>query len=229
MTTFLPSTGASVGARFLDRCAQTSGAEAFRYPAEHGGWSSISWQELGGKVTELAAGLLILGVSSGQRAAIAASTRIEWVIADLAVMTAGAVTTTVYPTTNADDLAYILDDSAAVVVFAEDSAQVAKLRSPDGGWIAGIRHVITFEPADDPSALELSDVIDMGWDHLQDHPGAVHAVVDAVTPDQTATIIYTSGTTGRPKGVELTHANWLYLGAAAAAEPVIRPGHLHFL
>jgi long-chain acyl-CoA synthetase len=222
------STTASVGAHFLARCASSGDTEAFRHPAADGSWTSITWRHLAARTTELAAGLLSVGVLPEQRVAIASATRMEWVVADLAVTLAGAATTTVYPSTNADEVAFILDDSAAVVAFAEDAAQVAKLRS-DRGWVAGIRHVVAFEPVDDPAVLTLDDLAARGRQHLRADPAAVSAALDGIGSDHLATIVYTSGTTGRPKGVELTHGNWLYLGAALAGASLFRPDHLHFL
>ncbi|WP_436535657.1 AMP-dependent synthetase/ligase [Actinoplanes sp. HUAS TT8] len=216
----------SVGARFLDRCADFGDTEAFRHPGPGDAWSSLTWTQVAERVTGLAAGLLTLGVSPGDRVAIAASTRIEWVLADLAVMCAGAATTTVYPTTSADDVAYILDDSRAVVVFAEDAGQVAKLRTSEGGWISAIRHVVVLEPVADPDVLTISELIDRG---RREDPEAVRAVLHGLDADAVATIVYTSGTTGRPKGVELTHGNWLSLGAALAGERFMHGEHLHFL
>jgi long-chain acyl-CoA synthetase len=218
----------SVGEAILTRCRSTPEAEAFRHPAAGDQWASLTWGEVAARTTELAAGLLALGVTSEQRVAIAATTRIEWVLADLAVMFAGAATTTVYPTTNTDDVTYILADCAAVLVFAEDAAQVAKLRSGDG-WVAGVRHVVVFDAVDDPAVLTLDDLATLGRRHLEGNPGAVDDALGAVRPDQLATIIYTSGTTGRPKGVELTHANWIYMGAAVGGEDLMRPHDVQFL
>ena len=80
----------------------------------------------------LAAGLLALGIEPENRIGIASSTRLEWILADLAMMCAGAATTTVYPSTNGDDTAYILADSEARVVFAEDDTQVEKITEHRG-------------------------------------------------------------------------------------------------
>jgi long-chain acyl-CoA synthetase len=222
---------ASAGARFLDQCRHSADREAFRVP-DGAGWRPLTWAETERRARELAAGLLALGVRPEQRVAIAATTRIEWVLADLAVTLAAAATTTVYPSTNAEDVAYILADCRAVVAFAEDAAQLAKLRTGTG-FVGDVRHVVMFDSDSDgddgDDVLTLDRLADLGREHLSEHPDAVDVAVAAVTPDRLATIIYTSGTTGRPKGVELTHRNWLYLGAAVAAEGVIRADHLQFL
>src|SRR3954454_19101284 len=127
---------------FLDRVPATPHTEAFRYRvgAE---WISLSWQQTSDAVERLAAGLIALGVRPGQRVALASGTRVEWILADLAVRLAGAASTTVYPSTNADEMAYILADSGSVVVFAENQEQLAKLhrhrsRLPDLGTVVAI-------------------------------------------------------------------------------------------
>ena len=112
----------SVGRQFLDRVKQSPNREAYRFP-KGDSWESITWRETGERVERLAAGLVALGVDPEQRVGIASGTRIEWIIADLAVMCAGAATTTVYPTTISDDVAYILSDSGSGIVFAEDVAR----------------------------------------------------------------------------------------------------------
>src|SRR6202007_678347 len=87
----------------------------------------VTWRDTATRVESLAAGLLALGIEPEQRVGIASSTRYEWIVADLAIMSAGAATTTVYANTNAPDTAYILADSESRIVFAEDAEQLAKL------------------------------------------------------------------------------------------------------
>ncbi|MFE3188533.1 AMP-dependent synthetase/ligase [Nocardia sp. NPDC059240] len=219
----------SVGARFLAQCAQAPAAPAFRTPTADGQWETLTWSDTARRARELAAGLLALGITAEQRIAIASSTRVEWVLADLAITLAGAATTTVYPSTNADDVEYILTDCGATVVFVENDEQLSKLRS--GGRLIGtVRHVVMFDgDRADIGVLSMQKLSDIGRSYLRNTPGAVDDALAALTQDHLATIVYTSGTTGRPKGVELTHRNWLYLGAAVASEGVIRPDHLQFL
>ena len=128
-TSFIENRAPNVAVQFRDRVHKSPCREAYRYPAGDGQpWKSITWKETGDQVEKLAAGLLALGLESEQRVGIASGTRVEWILADLAVMCAGGATTTVYPSTHAEDVAYIVSDSECRVVFAEDEDQVAKLK-----------------------------------------------------------------------------------------------------
>jgi long-chain acyl-CoA synthetase len=108
------------------RVAATPNAEAFRFP-DHDGWTSITWRQVGDRVELVAAGLIALGINPEERVALASATRYEWVVVDFAVLCAGAATTTVYPTTNAEDVAFIVANSGSRVVVAENQTQVDKL------------------------------------------------------------------------------------------------------
>src|SRR3954471_22079227 len=205
---------------FLDRVAKSSALEAFRFPKGET-WESVTWQQAGDRVNALAAGLLSLGVQPEQRVGIASSTRYEWILADLAVMCAGAATTTVYPSTNADDTAYILSDSECQVVFAEDDDQIAKLTEMKAK-IPTVGKVVTMDgTADGDWIITLDALADLGEKFLVEHPDAIKDVVAAIKPEDLATLIYTSGTTGRPKGVRLTHRAWVYEGQAIAVMNIL--------
>jgi long-chain acyl-CoA synthetase len=223
-----PNPAVSMARLFRDRVAATPGSEAFRFPTDSG-WESVSWERVGEVVTSMAAGLLALGVGPEQRVAIASSTRIEWVYADLAVMCAGGATTTVYPSTGAAGVAFILSDSGSRLVFAEDDAQVAKLRE-QRDHLPDVDRVITFDGTPDGEwVLGLEDLHALGAKHLVEHPTAVDESVAAVQPDHLATLIYTSGTTGQPKGVELPHRCWTYIGATATTLDLLSPSDLQYL
>ncbi len=100
----------SIPDMFLQRVAATPAANAFAYPGPNGPvW--LSWKTVGERATAIAAGLHAIGVQPQDRVAIASNTRVEWVLADLGIMCAGAATTTIYPTTEAKDAAFILSDS----------------------------------------------------------------------------------------------------------------------
>jgi long-chain acyl-CoA synthetase len=215
-------------ALFADRVQATPDKEAFRY-LDRGEWVSVTWRDTATRVESLAAGLLALGIEPEQRVGIASSTRYEWILADLAIMSAGAATTTVYANTNAADTAYILADSESRVVFAEDADQLAKLmaRRTD---LPALTKVVTFDgSADGEWVLTLDELAELGEKYLAEQPNCVRETVAAITPARLATLIYTSGTTGRPKGVRLDHKAWVYEGAAVAALDVIGEDDLQLL
>jgi len=229
-TTFIDHRSPTMAAMFLERVAQTPDGEAYQYPVADGQpWASMTWKETGDRVEKLAAGLLALGIESEQRVGIAANTRVEWILADLAVMCAGGATTTVYPSTMAEDVAYILADSECRIVFAEDDDQVAKLRD-NKAELPRLQKVVVFDGTTDGDwVIGLDDLTVLGEKHLAADPDAVTKAVEALEPDQLATLIYTSGTTGRPKGVRLRHSSWTYEGAAIQAQGILSEDDLQFL
>jgi long-chain acyl-CoA synthetase len=197
---------------FLHRVEASADREAFRYP-EDGKWVSITWKQAAERVEALAAGLLALGVAPEDRVGIASTTRFEWIAADLAIMCAGAATTTVYPSTNAEDTAYILADSDSRIVFAEDDKQLDKLKERRSD-LPNLAKVVVFDGAGDGDwVITLDDLAALGSKHLAEHPSSVRTTAEEITADRLATLIYTSGTTGKPKGVRLRHEAWVYTGA----------------
>jgi long-chain acyl-CoA synthetase len=219
---------ASMARMVLDRVAATPDREAFRHPVGEA-WESLSWRQVGKRVRAVAAGLLALGMRPEDRVAIAAGTRLEWVLADFGILCAGAATTTVYPTTPAADVAYILRDSGTRVVFAEDDEQIAKLRAHRGD-LSDLVRVVTFDGTPDGDwVIGLAELERLGRDHLAASPTAVDDAVAAVGPESLATLIYTSGTTGRPKGVRLVHDNWAYEGRAIQELELLTPDDVQYL
>ncbi|OBG63100.1 long-chain fatty acid--CoA ligase [Mycobacterium sp. E3339] len=218
----------SVARMFVNRVAASPDTEAFRYPQDHT-WASLTWQQVGERVTNLAAGLIALGIAPEDRVALASATRYEWVLVDFAIMCAGAATTTVYPTTNAPDVAYIVANSGSRVVVAENQTQLDKLIAhraelPDVGKV-----VVIDGNGDGDWVISLADLDLLGKQLLADAPEAVNERIAAVGPDDLASLIYTSGTTGRPKGVRLTHGAWTYTAAAIDALGILGPDDLNFL
>ncbi|MER8100595.1 AMP-binding protein [Kitasatospora sp. NPDC094016] len=248
---------ASVAHLFLERVAATPNTEAYRYPApvdEHAAdsapgaeqWRSLTWAQTAARVRAVAAGLMALGIQPEDRVALASSTRLEWIIADLGNMCAGAATTTVYPSTNADETAFILSNSGSRALFAENSAQLAKAVG-QLGQLPELRTVILFDAPEAGAAeapgtgtpgaeglnaltvLTLAELEQRGAEYLEQHPDVVEKTVAALDKEQLATLIYTSGTTGRPKGVRLVHDCWAYEARAQEASGLLRSDDVQFM
>jgi long-chain acyl-CoA synthetase len=220
---------ASYARMFVDRVAATPDRDAFRSPKD-GGWETLSWQQTADRVNDLAAGLIALGIKSEERVAITSTTRIDWILADLAIMCAGAATTTVYPTTNADDVEYILADSESKVVFAEDADQVTKVLA---ATVPGLLAIVVFDgPGSTDGAvpvLTMAELAANGAALSATDAGVVSERVDAAGPEDLATLIYTSGTTGRPKGVRLVNDNWTYEAVAIDALGILSADDIQYL
>ncbi len=178
---------------FLSQAAARGDAAALRSKRE-GTWCPVSWREWERRARAVAARLVEAGVERGDRVAVFGSTREEWMVADLAVMMAGAVTVPVYPSLIGEQAAYILEDSGARALVAEDASYVKRIADHDPRVVERLARVWHFDalPTDDPPP-SLAKLVDER--------------IAAVAAGDLATIVYTSGTTGPPKGVMLTHAN----------------------
>ncbi len=236
-TSFIENRAPNVAVQFRERLEKSPETEAFRFPVGDGQpWESWTWQETGEKVEKLAAGLLSLGLEPEQRVGIAAGTRVEWILADLAIMCAGGATTTVYPSTHGEDVSYILSDSECRVVFAEDDEQLDKLRKHKSE-LPHLAKVVLFDPSassgraesDGDWVITLDDLRALGEKHLAGNAAAVDEAIAAIEPESLATLVYTSGTTGKPKGVRLRHSSWTYEGAAIQAQQILDERDLQFL
>ena len=172
-----------------------------------GVWHDVTAERFEAEVVALAKGLAASGVRAGDRVAIMSKTRYEWTLADFAIWSAGAITVPIYETSSAEQVSWILSDSGAVAVFAETrghTATVAEVRDT----LPALRDVWTI----DAGAVEELVEAGRGVDDTE-----IDARRRSLRGDSLATIIYTSGTTGRPKGCELTHANFGDLAANAVA------------
>jgi long-chain acyl-CoA synthetase len=181
----------------------------------------LSSKELFERVRDLSLGLGALGMSRGDRVAIVSESRPEWIISDLAVLSAGAVLAPIYPTLSASQARYILQDSGARLAIVSTAAQLEKVQEIRH-LLPSLEAVIVMAPelASGPSVLSLDEVERRGHARMTAEWGAAKEFREAarrVVPSDLATIIYTSGTTGEPKGVMLTHealTSNLHAGAA---------------
>lgn len=182
---------------------------AMCYKAE-GTWHEITHQELARRVRHAALGLLELGLRPGDRVAILSENRPEWAVADFACLTAQCTDVAVYPTLPAPQVAYLLRDSGAAAVFVENRGQFDKVASVRD-QLPALAHVIVFEAEEGmagPGVVSMQELLQRGGAADPAHPTYREDAL-AVRPDDLATLIYTSGTTGDPKGVMLTHHNFV--------------------
>ena len=174
-----------------------------------GQWRDIRATEFREQVEAVAKGLIASNVNPGDRVAIMARTRYEWALADFAIWFAGAVPVPVYETSSPAQVAWILTDSGAVAAFVESARHENVVREAAAGESASaLTHVWQF----DGNGLE---TLRTAGTLIEDSTLADRRSLANL--DDIATIIYTSGTTGRPKGCELTHANFVELSENAAA------------
>lgn len=175
---------------------------------ENGKWVSLSSKELVEKAIQLSKGLLELGVKKGDRIAMISNNRIEWHLTDLAIQQIGAVNVPIYSNINPEDYDYILNDCGAKLVFLSDEEILGKISSIKAN-VPSLEKIYTFNKISGQNhfseLLNSSSVED-----IERHKSQVNG-------DDLATLIYTSGTTGKPKGVMLTHKN--FISNVLASEP----------
>ncbi len=219
----------SVSECFLNRVAATPDKEAFRY-ARGSAWESQTWKQTLELVKAVSGGLRALGVNPEDRVAIMSGTRFEWILADLGIMCAAGATTTVYPSSTDEDAAYILNDSGTVVVIAETEAHVASLVAHRAS-LTSVRKIVTFDgkAGHDGFVITWKDLLELGRAENKKDAGAFETRARSPKPEHLATLIYTSGTTGKPKGVELTHDNWVYESEAMDAIGILSENDLQYL
>jgi long-chain acyl-CoA synthetase len=189
-------------------------------------WRPLTWSQMGVRVRAAASGLVALGISPGDRVAILADSGPDWVLADLASLSAGAVDAPIYETAPAASVAWILRDSGARLVFVDRVNQLEKVLSirtevPSLRYIVLLDERIEVDPVRGLRILNLISLEQLGEAYGADGNVEVDARIAAQKPEDLFTLIYTSGTTGVPKGVEITHGNMLSnCRATARAVPV---------
>jgi long-chain acyl-CoA synthetase len=177
-----------------------------------GGWQTWTGRAMQDAVGRWASALLALGVNKGDRIAIVSATRMEWAIADVAILHAGAVTVGVYPQLPDDDLAYQLAHSDARVVFVENAAVLDKVQRVRARC-PRLERAVLFEGDGDGNAF----VVPRRALEVDPPTDAFERAWRTVGKDDLATIVYTSGTAGRPRGVRLTHDNLCFVVASASS------------
>jgi long-chain acyl-CoA synthetase len=190
-----------------------------------GEWEQIAAAAVAARVRSVALGLAALGVRAGDRVALLSENRPEWSIADLAILSLGAVNVPIYTTQAVEQVRYILSDSEARVLFVSGKKVYRHARAGVEGY-GRIERLIFFDAEDaagQTDALTLEALERAGAERDHRDPTEFERLLGAIQPGDLATIIYTSGTTGEPKGVMLTHAAFVSNVFAITSALPIRP------
>ena len=177
-------------------------------------WRSWTWNQTADAVREIAAGLVSLGFNPGDCASVLANTVVEWVWADLAILSCAGISNGVYPTDAASQLQYLCEDSRTTILFVEDDEQLDKaLEVRD--QLPLLRKIVVFDMEglrglDEPDVISLDLLRSLGRTYLASLPNAVTDRVAACKPDDIAILVYTSGTTGKPKGAMHLHSGIVF-------------------
>ncbi|MEE2756349.1 MAG: long-chain fatty acid--CoA ligase [Myxococcota bacterium] len=173
-------------------------------------WRPLTWLQINERVDAAAAGLLELGVEAGERVAIIGQSSVEWVIADLAILSIGAATVAISETASMEDIDWILSDSGVKAVFVGEADVLRRVageisRFPDTQYLVAFHSAVKVLDELDAEHLSLLKLENLGRPSA--HLSSIPARIDAIKPSDLMTLIYTSGTTGQPKGVMISHEN----------------------
>ncbi len=205
--------GDTIPALFWNGVARR-GPQVWMRQKKLGIWRSWTWEQTAQAVTEIAGGLMSLGFRPGDTASILSNTVIEWVLADLAVLSCGGVCSGIYPTDAASQVHYLCEDSRTRLLFVEDDEQLDKALEVRA-QLPQLSRIVVFDmeglrELNDPGVVSLEQLRAEGRAYIQTHPQELQQRVAAVKPQDLAILIYTSGTTGKPKGAMHSHHSLVY-------------------
>ncbi len=194
---------------FLATCDRLSNQVAVRYRKD-GRWADLTFKEIKERVFMLVSALQSYGLVKGDHVAILSENRPEWFITDLASLCLGVASVPLYATLKTEQIQYIIEQSESRFLFIENREQLGKIRH-QLGTLPKIEKVIVFDPFGvelDEKIVSFQEAISLGR-QIDKAPEEILALIQTVQPDDLASIVYTSGTTAHPKGVMLSHANFI--------------------
>ncbi|MDD8027767.1 MAG: long-chain fatty acid--CoA ligase [Acidobacteriota bacterium] len=197
----------TLGRLFLNTCRTFPKPEILKSKVD-GHWEAISTEEFGRRVRRLSLGLQALGLRPGDKAVLLAESGPDWIIADFAIICAGGVTVPIFPTLPADQIRYIVDNSEARFLLAAGGVLWEKVEAIRP-HLTHLEKAVFMGRGEAPGGQPLAEVMALGEKAEAADPGAFERTAEAIQPDDLASLIYTSGTTGIPKGVMLTHGNFV--------------------
>lgn len=209
--TLPPDADRSLPALFHDSAVRFGNRPALLFKDPRKGRNAHwTWTEWASQVRRTALGLYGLGVRHGSRVAILSENRPEWTLADLGCLSLGAVSVPIYPTCSPEDVLYILRNAGAEVLFLSTREHWQRLQ-PVLGECPELRHTLLFDPGSQSECgiMSLNELLTAGRDQSLNNETLYVSLLREVKREDIATLIYTSGTTGPPKGVMLTHGNFI--------------------
>ena len=205
--------GETMTAVFWNAAAKRA-SQVFMRQKQLGLWQEWTWARTAADVREIGDGLLSLGFAPGDTASILANTVIEWVLADLAVLSAGGVSNGIYPTDAAAQVGYLCADSRTRIVFVEDDEQLDKVLSVRER-LPQLAKIVVFDTEGlrdfhDAQVISLAALRELGRAHAKAHPRELDERIAGCRAEDLAILVYTSGTTGKPKGAMHSHAGIVF-------------------
>ena len=205
--------GETIPALFWN-AAKARGPNVWMRQKDFGIWRTWTWNQTAEAVREISHGLMALGFGPKETASILSNTNIEWVLCDLAVLSAGGVSNGIYPTDASEQVQYLCEDSGTTMLFVEDDEQLDKALVVRE-HLPRLRKIVVFDmeglrDLDDPQVISLDALRELGREHARQHPQLLEERVAGCQPDDLAILVYTSGTTGKPKGAMHSHKGLVY-------------------
>jgi long-chain acyl-CoA synthetase len=220
---------ANLGSMFKKTCEKYPEKVGYMFKKD-ATYQSLSFNEVNSRVNTFAAGLLTLNAKKGDTILLLSENRLEWAISDYAILSIGCITVPIYPTLLPNHIEFIINNSEGKILIVSNETQLDKI-SQIRSKIPNIKNIIIMEGNDSPDIISWTILMEKGKEKLQNEPDIIDKSLEQITREDLASIIYTSGTTGVPKGVMLTHGNFLsnIEGALEALEVTDEDVFLSFL